>query len=241
MHHMRYIILSFLLLAFSACTWNTISNHTIPVWLPYYVVEAKHGFEIVYDPQATYSVKEYYESGKFILNGSYFWMTPSGWYYPAGLWISNPRKESLKIQSHDIWRTDPNLDTIVAQCDGKWELYTLDGFLKTFCNYTYAFQTWPLVINEWWITSSFSGSWHANEPHERTMMAKTHDGNVFFIIFSSGITLSDAGKKIMSDPLFSGKDIDVVNLDGWPSTAYYDGTYGFRENENLPIILRVRR
>jgi hypothetical protein len=33
----------------------------------------------------------------------------------------------------------------------------------------------------------------------------------------------------------------VINLDGWPSTAYYDGEKWFRENEKLPIIFRIKK
>lgn len=238
-------ILIFLLIVLSACTWNTISNHATPVWPSYYVVEAKHGFEIVYDPQATHSVKEYYESGTFILNGSYFWTTASGWYYPAGLW-RHPTKScctfSLDTGSpipSGLNLDDPNLAYVVwVSIDNSVTIIPRESFQESTGSYRYTFQAGPLVLSGNML-QAFPHSWHANESHERTLMGKTDSGRIYFFVFTEPKTLSEVGKSIQTE--FSHDPITLINLDGWPSTAYYDGTYGFRENENLPIILRVWR
>jgi hypothetical protein len=70
-------------------------------------------------------------------------------------------------------------------------------------------------------------------------MGVTHGGQVYFFIFSEKISLREAGEKIMHNPKFRNTDIDIVNLDGGPSTSYYDGKNGFRENEKLPILIKI--
>lgn len=229
---------------FSSCAWDYVSENRTQALPPYYVIESKHGFEIVYDPHATHSVKEYYISGSVILNGSYFWTTASGSYYPAGLW-EHPWSTCCTLFPEDANPistvpnfSDPNLSYIVGvSSGGVISIFPREALKRNAWPYTYAFQAWPLILS-WNILQSFWDSWHANEPHERTLIGKTNAGKIYFFIFTEPKTLNGVGKSIQKD--FSHDPITLLNLDGGPSTAYYDGIHGFRENEKLPILIRVQ-
>lgn len=242
---MWYIVLSFLLLfGFSACSgnpWEIQESMLIPA---YFSIEAKHGFEIVYDPNPSKTIKESYISGSVILNGSYFWMTASGSYYPAGLW-EHPWSTCCTLFPEDanpISRvpnlSDPNLTYIVGvSSGGVISIFPREAFKRNAWPYTYAFQAWPLILS-WNILQSFWDSWHANEPHERTLLGVTISGKTYFFVFTTPKTLLEVGKTIQQQFLYD--PITLLNLDGWPSTAYYDGIHGFRENEKLPILIRIQ-
>ena len=200
------------------------------------VFEAKNGFEVLYDSGATKSLEDLYAPGSIILNGSYFWLIDSGVYMPAWLWIEDGKKFS------EMRTDDPNLSMVISRCDTHWSINNNYSWNKRYCAnwWKSVFQAWPLVLNEWLIASSFSGSWHANWFHERTMMGLTHDNEVFFFVFTKKVSLRMAWEAIMKSHQFAHTDIDVVNLDGWPSTAYFDGNTGFNENSKLPILIRIR-
>jgi len=203
------------------------------------VIEANDGFDILFDSWATREIRDYYESWNTVINGSYFWYTHMGMYYPAGLWIENG------IEKSPMNMSDPNLSHIVFLSLGAlmiapnevW-VHSLDGCYHTiWCR---AFQAGPLVLSGN-ILQSFPDSWHASGPHERTLIGKTESGKVYFIIFRKPRSLTEVADIIVQDDRFTTDPITLLNLDGWPSTAYYDGKNGFRENEKLPIIFRIKQ
>ncbi len=202
----------------------------------YQVFLAPHGFEIFYDSWRTQTTKNLYTPGSITLNGSYFGMDSSWASIPAGLWVSENR-ETFPLRTDD-----PNLSHVFSDCDGVYSIMANEAWQKTLCSkQNFAFQAWPLVINEWQLASDFSHSWHAGEPHERTLIGLDHSTReVFFFVFPEKHSLLEVGKMIQKDRRFAQrKSFDLLNLDGGPSTAYYDGKKGFRENEKLPIILRI--
>ena len=85
-----------------------------------------------------------------------------------------------------------------------------------------AFQAGPLVLSGN-ILQDFGQSWHARESHERTLIGKTKTGKVYFFISRQQLSLSQIGEQIARDPRFQQDPITVLNLDGGPSTAYFDG------------------
>ncbi len=219
----------------SSCVMELPQSKNISTNPDFLVFEAKNGFEIFYDSGATKSLEDLYTPGSIILNGSYFWLTDSGAYMPAWLWIVDGKKFSEKRKD------DPNLSMVISLCDTQWSITYNYSWDRLFCAswWKSVFQAWPLVLNEGWIASSFLGSWHADEPHERTMMGLTHDNQIYFFIFTKKVTLRMAWEAIMKLPQFAHSHIDVINLDGWPSTAYLDGNIGFNENKKLPILIRT--
>jgi hypothetical protein len=53
-------------------------------------------------------------------------------------------------------------------------------------------------------------------------MGVTEEGKIYFFIFPLKITLRNATEQIQKK--FSTEAITLMNLDGGPSTAYFDGT-----------------
>lgn len=231
----KYILICVLLL--SACSAVTQPVAIVPPWDELITIEAPHGFEILFDSGATYTARDLYISGSMVLNGSYFWVTDSWVYYPAGLWIEEGRGISW-LQLHD-----PNLSHGVFFSGNQMEIvsnnqtksWIASCLAMTDCK---AFQAGPLVLSGG-IIQDFWDSWHARESHERTLIGKTQSGKVYFFVSPQKKSLTQAGQKVLSDPRFQHDPITVLNLDGWPSTAYFDGVRGFHENKKLPIFFRI--
>ncbi|GAB0175052.1 MAG: hypothetical protein HHAS10_09310 [Candidatus Altimarinota bacterium] len=203
--------------------------------------EAKNGFEMLFDSGAKKALHEYYESGTVVINGSYFGQTTSSGYYPAGVW------SILGDDFHDddIDLLDPNLSHIVLyDHEGGWVLFLdretpLPECAKRSSGATILcsiFQAGPLVLSGG-ILESFGDSWHANGPHERTLIGITEEGKIYFFLFTEKVTLTEAGEKIREK--FPNENMTLLNLDGGPSTAYFDGREGFGQNKKLPIVFRI--
>lgn len=105
------------------------------------------------------------------------------------------------------------------------------------------FQTGPLIIEnsklaETYINSSINGLKKA----PRTMLASLDNKQMFFIISESYQDLITLGNYIMKLSVFYGKKLDVVNLDGGPSTALYsknDSKLNYNNYAVLPFLLGV--
>jgi hypothetical protein len=76
-----------------------------------------------------------------------------------------------------------------------------------------AFQAGPLVLSDN-ILQDFGQSWHAREPHERTLIGRTISGKVYFFLSRKQISLTRAGEIISNNPIFQSDPITVLNLDG---------------------------
>lgn len=233
-----FIVAILIALVYITREWKE-SYHT------FHTFEAKNGFEIFFDPNAEKELKQYYKSWTVVINGSYFWMTDSWAYYPAGIW-NIKWNDYFKDQ---IDREDPNLSHIALYDHAGWTVLFLSnegelpecakrneksGSLQELeCS---TFQAWPLVLS-WWSIPDFSKSWHANESHERTLMGTTEEGKIYFFVFTEKVTLKEAWESIQHS--FQNEWITLLNLDGGPSTAYFDGRNGFWESKKLPIILVI--
>ncbi|MDP4176202.1 MAG: phosphodiester glycosidase family protein [Bacteroidota bacterium] len=105
------------------------------------------------------------------------------------------------------------------------------------------FQTGPLIVEnnklaENYINSSINGLRKA----PRTMLASLDNKQMFFIISESSMDLITLGNYIMKLSVFYGKRLDVVNLDGGPSTALYSKNYSklnYNEDAVLPFHLGI--
>ncbi len=230
----KYLLIFLIFL--TACSLDSEPTVITPLWDEVITIEAPHGFEIFFDSGATHTARDYYLSGSTVINWSYFWLTDSGVYYPAGLWRSGIVELSPAIFDDPnithvvrISRTEPQSVTIFPNKD---LLYTKWGSGDD------AFQAGPLVLSGG-IVQDFWQSWHALWAHERTLIGKTESGKVYFFVSRKQISLSQAGDIISRNPLFQSDRIIVLNLDGWPSTAYFDGVRGFHEDKKLPIFFRI--
>jgi Phosphodiester glycosidase len=205
------------------------------------IIEAPHGFEVFFDSGATHTARDLYISGSTVINGSYFWVTDSGVYYPAWYW--EKFRQSMMIPG--IWKQlnpvydDPNITHFVGISWSELKIFANSEFKRNAGPYDFSFQAGPLILSGNTL-QDFGKSWHANEPHERTLVGKTQSGKVYFFLSRKQLSLTEAGEQIRLDPRFWQDPITVLNLDGWPSTAYYDGIHGFREDKNLPIFFKIR-
>jgi hypothetical protein len=200
------------------------------------VIEAPHWFEVFFDSGATYTARDLYTPGSTVINWSYFGVTDSGVYYPAGLWRSGIDETSPAIFE------DPNITHIVRISHSEPQRVTIfpnkDLLFMKWWSEDDAFQAGPLVLSGG-IIQDFGKSWHANESHERTLIGVTQSGKVYFFVSRKQLSLTEVGEQIRLDSRFWKDPITVLNLDGWPSTAYYDGIHGFREDKKLPIFIRI--
>jgi exopolysaccharide biosynthesis protein len=219
---------------------KTSTDIATPAASDFFVFEATHGFEIFYDSGTTKSIQEYYQTGSIIINGSYFGGTKPGKYYPAGLWIEN--KKIKYPQMND----DPNITHTVFYMNYGNRVSIIKNSDTTqmipICLQNpagcIAFQTWPLVLSGN-ILQNFWDSWHANGKHARTLLGKTKSGKIFFFVSTIPRSLREVWEKILADARFMNDPITVLNLDGGPSTAFFDGIRWFQSDKKLPIIFRI--
>lgn len=238
MRFLSFCIGVFCLVIFlSARSTTTQSILTLPPWDEFITIEAPHGFEIFFNSGATHTARDYYMSGTTVINWSYFWITDSWIYYPAGLWRSGIDELSSAIFD------DPNITHVVRI--SYTELQSVMIFPNKQLLYMKwrsgddAFQAGPLVLSGG-IIQDFWDSWHARWAYERTLIGKTESGKIYFFLSQKKISLTRAGEIIASNPIFQHDPITVLNLDGWPSTVYLDGVRWYRENKKLPIFFRTK-
>ncbi len=228
------------LLFLTACSLDSQPIAITPLWDEMITIEAPHGFEVFFDSGATHTARDLYISGSTMINGSYFGQTDSGVYYPAWYW--EKFRQSMMIPG--IWKQlnpvydDPNITHFVGISGSTIDIIANNDYYGRAGIYEHMFQSGPLVLSGNTL-QDFGQSWHAGESHERTLIGKTKTGKVYFFISRKQLSLSQIGEQIARDPRFQQDPITVLNLDGGPSTAYYDGTLAFRENKNLPIFIRI--
>jgi hypothetical protein len=216
-------------LMLSSCT--ILSSSPEAPWISepdFQYFEAPRGFDISYDSGATRSIREYYTSGTVILNGSYFGWTQSRQYYPAWLWIEQG------IEKYPLQFDDPNLSHVVAKCADRLFIVDTVTWKNNPCkNPTFAFQAGPIIVTgsinvyQFPVEYHIPKSWHTDEKHARTILwYDTDTHQIFFFAFTIPVSLQWAGERILAHPAFHYREnLTLLNLDGWPSTAYYSGQW----------------
>lgn len=233
-------ILPFLFFLTGCSLWVLKTDSPSPMSADFYLFEATHGFEIFYDSGATKSIQEYYQTGSIVINGSYFGGTKPGTYYPAGLWIENKKIKHPQMNNdpnitHTIFYMNYGNSVSIIKNSDTIEMIPICLQNPAGC---FAFQSWPLVLSGN-ILQNFWDSWHANSKHERTLIGKTQNGKIYFFVSTFPRSLQEIWEKILTEDRFIQDPITVLNLDGGPSTAYYDGERWFRSNKKLPIVFRI--
>ncbi len=237
---LKYLLPFFIILS-SCSSWSQKIESPSTMREDFFVFEAKNWFETLYDSGTTKSIQEYYMSGSIIFNGSYFGWTKPWEYYPAGYWEKNGQMGIIP----ELWKQllpiydDPNITHFVWLSGSEIKIFKNNRFKENAGPYDSAFQAWPLVLSEN-TQQKFWNSWHANWKHERTLIGITQSGKIYFFVSTLPRSLWEIWEKILQDNRFIKDPITVLNLDGWPSTAYFDGRNGFHTDKKLPIILRTR-
>lgn len=244
---LKYLFSCLLLLSSCSLYWGWTENIG-PSQDNFFVFEAPHGFIPWYDPNASMNIAHRYSSWcQLVVNGSYFGWTRAGEYYPAWAWIINgqymtpPPIWKLSIRSPFVpVYDDPNITHFVGFSGSQMQIFANRDFQKNPRLYDFAFQAWPLVLSGG-VIEDFWRSWHAREKHERTLLGKTQSGKIFFFVSTLPRTLDEVGSLIFDDERFSHDPITVLNLDGGPSTAFFDGKIWFHSNKRLPIVFCINK
>lgn len=104
-------------------------------------------------------------------------------------------------------------------------------------------QTGPLLIVNNQIQHEFiNGSLNGGQESLRTVLGYTSDGEVFFAISRTGVTLTAFSEQLLQNQVLRGKQITVINLDGGASTAMFSKDleqFNFRESARLPLIIGI--
>ena len=202
------------------------------------IIGFKDNFEIIYEPLNPFSLEAAAQQYpyRYIINGSYFEHSRvhAGWLSIFGV-SHSPVKPDRQLSHMAI------LDTSTGYLAFP-ELGLWDATLTS--PKTLEFQTGPLVIHANTLdTLSIQASINGSEPHLRTLLAFTEeDAMTYFIITRKECGLDELGKQLLSLPLFSGKTLSVLNLDGGSSTALYARNHpdlNFNIRRPLPVLLGI--
>jgi len=252
----RILLLGTILISFMACSsylpryksveqrvGKTLSDGDIIIYnsdlYDLTIVGFKDNFEIIYEPEQPLSLKEAGDkyTFRYLINGSYFEASRvhAGWLSIFGTQYT-PLKDDRQLSHMAV------LDTSVGYID----FPSLDLWDSSMTNQTsIEFQTGPLVIDANAVdTLSIHASINGEGSHLRTFLAYTEeDGIKYFIISRQTGQLDLMAKHLLSLPLFAGKTLSVMNLDGGSSTALYSRKHpelNFNVNRPLPILLGLR-
>ncbi len=203
------------------------------------IVGFNHNYEIIYEPSQPLSLGEAAEKYNFsyIINGSYF----EGSRIHAG-WLSILGVQHTPIKADRQLTHMAILDTHLGYLD----FPGLDLWDSSMTHSTsIEFQTGPLVIHENVIdTLSIKASINGESQHLRTFLAHTKEDDMkYFIITRHVGPLEQMAEHLLSLPVFKGKTLSVMNLDGGSSTALYSRSHpelNFNTNRPLPILLGIR-
>ena len=202
------------------------------------IIGFKGNYDLLYDPSDPLSLAE---AGRkypyrYIINGSYFENSRihAGWLSTFGV-QQTPLKVDRQLSHMAI------LDTSLGYLD----FPDLDLWDTSMTNpKALEFQTGPLVIHENQVdTLAIQASINGLSPRLRTLLAYTkEDGMFYFMITREVCRLDDIGGYILSLDVFTGKTLDVMNLDGGSSTALYSRKHpnlNYNVNRALPILLGI--
>jgi len=203
------------------------------------IVGFKDNFEIIYEPQKRPTLKQagQKQGYRYLINGSYF----EGSRVHAG-WLSIFGNQHTPIKDDRQLGYIAVLDTSIGYID----FPGLDLWDSTMTNgSSIEFQTGPLVVYANTVdTLSINASINGTSSHLRTFLAYTEeDGMKYLIISRQRGPLAHMGEHLLSLPLFEGKTLSVMNLDGGSSTALYSREHpalNYNVNRPLPILLGIK-
>ncbi len=244
------VILVLLLVIFNcnnkkSFTWLNLTNLYSPTsQTDIYILPinfSRHKITIFYDPKTNISFAENCQKHDFTyaINGSYFKKDRTH----AGLLIVNGIKKSdLALNDKQLTHVviiDNNLKTI--------KFINKKDFAKTNLSFKkgiIVFQTGPLIIDRNKIQYKYiNESLNGNYPYKRSALGFTDDGEIILVATNKPITLEELAKYLLKQPMFSGKKLSLINLDGGPSTWLYDKNLGILvhgETQNIPIIIGIK-
>ncbi|MBD3362668.1 hypothetical protein GF362_03030 [Candidatus Dojkabacteria bacterium] len=210
------------------------------------ILVTKQGFDFNYVPNNAPQIQTLAQNlgYQYIVNGSYFGGTNldaehAGLlnYYGIPITPIKYYDQGVPEQLTHIVRYDKtNYNVVFIDKD---EYYPIES------NYNLLeFQTGPLVISKNNIQSALiENSKNGMTYHQRTLMGVSDQNEKFFIVVKEEVSLSQIANILLHLSLLRNKTIDVINLDGGSSTAFYSQNYSFLnwgENKRIPVVLGFR-
>ena len=141
---------------------------------------------------------------------------------------------------------DPQLTHIVVKSKKQGAIRFVPALRYTSNEKQFAleFQTGPLVIENGRLARRLiQKSVNGPGAYRRTLLAMTDLKQVYFITVRAQVSLEALGNFLLRASVFSGKRLDVVNLDGGSSVALWAKDLpklNFNQDARLPILLGVR-
>jgi hypothetical protein len=204
------------------------------------VLSVHHGFEYVFIAKnvAPFAAMAREKNFRFMINASFFDgdrldAQPSGWLHILG--ASYGSVWDNRQLTHIV-----RYDTIT----GKTDIVSSNLFKPSETNHTIEFQTGPLIIRQNCIdTALIANSINGPGKYTRTLLAIGGTGELWFVTVRKPVALDSLGAYLLTLSPFQQKRIDVVNLDGGPSVAFYSRafpTLNYNVDDRLPLLLGVK-
>jgi hypothetical protein len=204
------------------------------------VLLVRHGFEYVFIAKnaAPFAAMAKEKNFRFMINASFF----------DGERFDAQHAGWLRIlgTSYAPLRHDRQLTHIVRfdTLSGKTEIVSWRDFKPSNTDHTIEFQTGPLVIRQNSVAFALiSNSINGPGKYTRTLIATSGNNELWFITVRKPVALDSLGKFLLSLSTFQKKHINVVNLDGGPSVAFYARTFpelNYNVDDHLPLCLGVK-
>ncbi len=204
------------------------------------IVGTKGAVTFVYRPHQPPTVRASAESLGFrcVINGSYFEGTQlhakhAGWLSLHGDSITPVMDDRQLYAVVRLIRSPAEVDIIPLQ-----EFHSSPG------PDVVEFQTGPIVVDSNNVAvDAIDASINGRGSYRRTLLAKTGDGMKWLLTVRKSVALDELGAYLITLPMFRGKRLDVVNLDGGPSVALcltHHHALDFNAGARLPILLGVQ-
>jgi len=143
-------------------------------------------------------------------------------------------------------RADRQLTHIVRydSRSGVTDVLPWKDFKPSDSQHTIEFQTGPLIIRHNEVASDLiANSINGPGKYTRTLIAVGGKNELWFITVRKPVSLDSIARVLLRLSLFKGKRIDVVNLDGGPSVAFFAKAFpqlNYNTNDRLPLVIGVK-
>lgn len=204
------------------------------------IVSGIDTFDFYFYPESTASISENALNGGylFMINGTYFdgvrgHAGHAGWLKIYGKVIANLRDEDQL--SHVVVWDRPGR---------RFQILPRETFKSPKSDSTIEFQTGPLIIQNNQVTPEpIRKSINGRTAHLRTLLAISDHRKLAFVTVRKKVTLTDLADYLLKLTQFKGVELDVINLDGGSSVAFFSRNFpelNFNSDDHLPIIIGVR-
>jgi hypothetical protein len=175
---------------------------------------------------------------RYVINGSFFEndrenAAHAGWLSLQGLKHADIKAEA---QLSHVVRVDPGSGRMTFIDYRKFTPDSSDRYIE--------FQTGPLVLEENRIAETeIRASINGLREHTRSLLAFDDVGTHYFITVHESLRLDELAARLTALPLFVGRKLSAVNLDGGPSVAFFSRNHpelNYNAEDHLPILLALK-